>query len=303
MLKSKHSGWTWEMKRTPYGGGGSFLSSIDPGKAISSVGNAFDKNITQPIGHGLAQTDKFMTNLTPYGWALPAAILAAYFTAGGSLAAEGAIEGGALAAGEIGATEGATALATEAATTAGSEAFANGIAAGMSEAEATAAANAAADASLASSTGLEAGTGLDALVPSSGEAINPATGVPWEETGSGLSGNGAQLTSEEFAKQAGINEVTAKDIFTNASRAKSLANLLNPSGGKPTAQQFAQFQQSNQPIQEQFGGLYRMNQNPFAQTQQAASIQNPLARTQDFLAQLAQEGKPTPTLADLVRTA
>jgi hypothetical protein len=79
--------------------------------------------------------------------------------------------------------------------------------------------------------------------------------------------------------------------------------LVNPSGGRPNAQQISQFQQANQPVQEQFGGLYKMNQNPFAQTQQPTSIQNPLGKTQDFLAQLAQEGKPTPTLADLVRNA
>ena len=31
MLKSKHSGWTWDLKRTPFGGGGGIVSAItDP---------------------------------------------------------------------------------------------------------------------------------------------------------------------------------------------------------------------------------------------------------------------------------
>jgi hypothetical protein len=140
-------------------------------------------------------------------------------------------------------------------------------------------------------------------VDATGALVNPATGLAWEATGSGLAGNGAQLTAAEFASQAGLSEVTAKDILSNANRVKSLANLLNPSGGKPSTQQSALFQQANQPAQEQFGGLYRMNQNPFAQTQQPTSTQAPMGKTQDFLAQLSEESKPMPTLADLLRNA
>ena len=140
-------------------------------------------------------------------------------------------------------------------------------------------------------------------VDATGALVNPATGLAWEATGSGLAGNGAQLTAAEFASQAGAGGLTAGDVLTNASRLQKLANMVSPSGGKPTAQQFGQFQQANQPVQEQSGGLYRMNQNPFAQSQQPTSIQAPMSKTQDFLAQLAEEGKPMPTLADLVRTA
>lgn len=180
MIKSKHSGWTWDLRRTPFGGGGGIIDSVSNAvdtvfspvtSAIVDAGNFIDKSVTQPVGHAFAQADKFMTNLTPYGWALPAAIVAAYFTGGGSLAAEGAAEAGAAGVAEAGATtvatEAATTAATEAATTAGSEAFANAVASGMSEAEATAAANAAADASLASSAGVEPGVGLNALGNSS----------------------------------------------------------------------------------------------------------------------------------------
>jgi hypothetical protein len=139
-------------------------------------------------------------------------------------------------------------------------------------------------------------------VDAAGALVNPATGLAWEATGSGLAGSGAQLTAAEFASQAG-SSLTAGDVLKNASRAKKLADMLSPSGGKPNQQQFAQFQQANQPAQEQFGGLYRMNQNPFAQTQQPTSLQAPMAKTPDFLAELSEEGKTQPTLADLLRNA
>jgi hypothetical protein len=146
--------------------------------------------------------------------------------------------------------------------------------------------------------------GLPAVDASTGAFINPATGLAWEATGSGLAGNGVQLTAAEFASQAGVGELTAKEILSNASRAKQLAQMISGgSAAKPSAQQFAQFQQANQPVQEQFGGLYKMNQNPFAKTEQPTSVQNPFGKTQDFLTQLAEESKTTPTLADLLRNA
>jgi hypothetical protein len=301
MLKSKHSGWTWEMKRTPYGGAGKFLSSVDPSQ---SIGNAFASVDPGPaVGQGLAETDKFVGNVIPGGWGTIGTAVATYF--GGPLGAafaqgvEGVAKGEdwdktladmgkaaalAYAGGQL--AEGLNFSGGEQiATDSGKEAFFQSLSEGASGADA-----------------VNAGLAAD-LAASSSSAINPATGVPWEETGSGLAGNGAQLTPEEFAKQAGISEVTAKDVLKNANRARQLANLINPSGGNPNAQQISQFQQANQPVQEQFGGLYRMNQNPFAQSQQATSVQNPLAKTQDFLAQLSEEGKTQPTLADLLRNA
>ena len=72
MFKSKHSGWTWDLKRTPFGGGNPLdsvsnalgtdgsgggalgaLASIDPGPAI---------------GSGLASIDKAVNNNIPGGW-------------------------------------------------------------------------------------------------------------------------------------------------------------------------------------------------------------------------------------------
>ena len=72
MFKSKHCGWTWELRRTPFGGGNPLdsvsnalgtdgsgggalgaLASIDPGPAI---------------GSGLASIDKAVNNNIPGGW-------------------------------------------------------------------------------------------------------------------------------------------------------------------------------------------------------------------------------------------
>jgi len=201
MFKSKHSGWTWDLKRTPFGGGGDIfrgignaLASIDPGPSIGSVLASVDPG--PAIGEGLASADKFMTNLTPYGWALPAALVAAYFTGGGSLGADAAVEGGAMAAGEA------------AATTAGETAFSEAIASGASEEAATAAANSAAESSLASSTGVSGGTGLTGgaggstgllsggttsglTIPSgAGIAVDPAIAAG---SGAGIGGTGAAV--------------------------------------------------------------------------------------------------------------
>jgi hypothetical protein len=228
------------------------------------------------IGQGLAEADTFVNREIPGGWTLPAVIAAAYAT--------GYIDPS-LFASEAAATAGAEAGAGAISTEAGSTAFFDALASGASSTEA-----------------VNAGLAADAALGNAA-LINPATGLSWEATGSGLAGNGVQLTPAEFAAQAGTGGLTASDALTNANRVRQLANLVNPSGGRPNAQQISQFQQANQPVQEQFGGLYKMNQNPFAQTQQATSIQNPLGKTQDFLAQLAQEGKTQPTLADLLRTA
>lgn len=253
MIKSKHSGWTYGLQRTPFKGGG-ILESVGNaiGGAFSSVGNAIgdvgvfiDKSVTQPVGKGFAQADKFMTNLTPYGWALPAAIVAAYFTAGGSLAAEGAAEGAALAAGEIGATEGATGLAVETATTAGSEAFANGIAAGMSEAEATAAANAAADASLASSAGVESGAGLEAL-GNSGIGLNAGntSGIAATQSAAGLGGSGTGIIEGLAPTSVGMGGTAGAGSLAGIAGSETAAGL-GALGTGLTAEQLAAYEAAN----------------------------------------------------------
>ena len=114
MFKSKHSGWTWDLKRTPFGGGSSFTSWTEPiTNAVSSIagtdgsgqgalgtinntikaagsGNPFDVISvglgTDGSGTGtlgeLATLDKAVHNTVPGGWPMVAAIAATIASAG-----------------------------------------------------------------------------------------------------------------------------------------------------------------------------------------------------------------------------
>jgi hypothetical protein len=79
------------------------------------------------------------------------------------------------------------------------------------------------------------------------------------------------------AADAAAQGISAKDVLSNANRLKNIAKMLTGSETSkiygrnvPTANQFSAYQQMAQPIQEQFGGYYQMNQNPF-------TFANPLA--------------------------
>jgi hypothetical protein len=84
MLRSKHSGWTWEGKRTPFGGGGGIISDIgnavsDVGSAVSNavsdVGNTIQNNVITPISNAGVSIDQAVNQL-PGGWLAPAAVTA-----------------------------------------------------------------------------------------------------------------------------------------------------------------------------------------------------------------------------------
>jgi len=117
------------------GGGGGILG------AVSDVGEAIDKNITQPIGQGLAEVDKFVGREIPGGWVtvgLTAAGTAAYIAAADAAVAAGLSTTEAAAAGS------AAAQAAEAAALLDAAALAEGgVTAGMAA---------------AANTGLPAGT-------------------------------------------------------------------------------------------------------------------------------------------------
>lgn len=130
-----------------------------------------------------------------------------------------------------------------------------------------------------------------------------AAGPTYAELGyTGLNQNEAIALADAAAKQG----ISFGDAYKAYSRTKQLGNLLNSAAGMSSSGKTINPQalaSALQTPQEQFGGLYRMNQNPFAQTQQPTTVQNPFGKTQDFLAQLAEESKPEPTLADLLRNA
>lgn len=115
-----------------------------------------------------------------------------------------------------------------------------------------------------------------------------------------------QAEAIALADAAAAKGISVSDAYKAYNRAKQVGNLLsgnkNATGASGINPNTLATALKSQPA-EQFGGLYRMNQNPFAQTQQPTSVQNPFGKTQDFLAQLSKESKTEPTLADLLRNA
>jgi hypothetical protein len=105
------------------GGGGGILgglADIDPGPAIGKLGESIDKSVTQPIGKGLSELDKFVGREIPGGWTTvgaAAAIVAApyvapYLSAGTAGAGAGGSVGGISAGGAFVPTAGSAASFT-----------------------------------------------------------------------------------------------------------------------------------------------------------------------------------------------
>lgn len=193
----------------------------------------FLDNIWQGIGNIGADTDKFMKREMPFdsGWGAPAAAVAAYFGGPAVMSAMG--EG----AGSLGAAEGAGAAGGESVLGAG----------GMN--------------GLLDTLGVSGG---GEFMPTAGNSfdlnfLNPSTGMPWSETGSGLTGNGfSGYTPQE---QAGldnlINQQSAKYPMDGTATSKpSFQQLLGKqlmSGGLGNSMggQRAGYQHQEQPVQRQ----------------------------------------------------
>ncbi len=316
-LKSKHSGWTWELKRTPFGGGGGIVSAItDP--ISSALGT--DGGGGGLLG-GLAGLDKFVGNEIPGGWATVGAL-----GAGGA----GLVFAPEIAAGleAAGLTDAASSLTPEMVNFANASADpigTIGAISGMSPEEFAAATQVIGDAGSAS--GLTAGEDLAQLMASHPDlsaqqlqdimSINYGADPTVAADAANLAANGydagtinqvlsysyspTELSGtgiDSLALDSSAASVNAKDVLKNVNRARQLANLLNSAGGVgggkvkasaiPTANDWlknAAQVATNQPAQQQFGGLYEMNKNPF-------TFQNPTA-------QLLAGGNKTPSGLDV----
>ena len=182
-LKSKHSGWTWDLKRTPFGGGSSWNPVNLVSDAVSSVGDALASIDPGPaIGSGLAEADKFVNREIPGGWTLPAALAAAYAT--------GYIDP-TLFASEAAATEAAAAGAGSIATEAGQTAFFEALASGATSAEAVQAASIVEAAASAGLSGSALTPDMIAYANASADPIGSINAI-------------AGLTPEEFASYTQI---------------------------------------------------------------------------------------------------
>lgn len=289
-----------EPEKSGGGGLGGFLASIDPSRAISK---------------GLTEVDTTVNREIPGGWALPAIITAAYLTgyvdpsllAAEGAAAAGAAEGAAVAGGAVGAGAGAGGALTTAEILA-SSGFVPAAGSGASFAIAPGTYGVAAGLGGAAAGGVGAGSYLtpELMGPTYGElgltgVEGGFAGPTYGEMGfTGLNQGQAIAQADAAAQLAQLKDYasTAKDAYSNVNRAKNIANALT--GGKSS-------QQSINPSalaslltspQEQFGGLYRMNEKPFLSTQQTASlspdsynvsgqnINSPIAPTNQLLANL-----------------
>jgi hypothetical protein len=263
LFKSKHSGWTWDLKRTPFGGGGGFISAItDPissalgtdGGGGGLLGGLASIDPGPMLGGTLAGLDKFVGNEIPGGWATV-----------GALGAGGA---GLVFAPEIAAAIESAGLSSEAASlTPEMVNFANASAdpigtisaiSGMTPEEFAAATKVIGDAGAASS--LTAGEDLAQLMASHPDlsaqqlqdimAINYGADPTVAADAANLAANGYDANTinqvlsysysptelsgtgiDSLALDSSTAGLNAKDVLTNVNRARQLANLLNSAGG------------------------------------------------------------------------
>ena len=288
MFKSKHSGWTWDLKRTPFGhnnpisaitdtishaigtdgsGGGLLgeLASIDPGPAI---------------GSGLAELDKGV-NQIPGGW----------YTVGG-LAAGGT---GLYFAPEIAAAAG-IGEGTTITSAAGQQAFFDALANGAASTEAINA-GVAADALAGGAADIGLGTNAPLQGPTYGEL--GVTGIPeggagptYGEMGyTGLNQGQAISAADNAAnlQQAKDALSTANDVRKGVNTANNLAKLLSQGAGSGLSNSLGQLAKGANPQGQALTSLVRGNTNPFAYTAQQP-IQNAKPLDLASLANLLKQG-------------
>lgn len=309
MFKSKHSGWTWELRRTPFGGGSSWspadpfrgagdaLASIDPGPAIGSAGASIDKTVNDNIPGGWITVG----GLAAGGLAL------AYAPEVMALAAETGVEP-AVASAQLGipavdvATGEAIPLATT--TTAGADAILSApdvaVNLGATGGGTVGSLNAALSAAGATGSGMSAalapgtilGTGLEgggAIGSSYAAGANglPATdffgnyipassintgGVPSTVTGTGI-------TSDTLN--------TLNNVKKGTDAANQLSKLLSQGAGSGLSNSLGKLAAGASP--ESLPNLVRGNQNPFAYTAQQP-IQNAQPMDLSSLSKLLKQG-------------
>lgn len=278
MFKSKHSGWTWDLKRTPFGGGGGgFISSItDP--ISSALGT--DGGNGGLLG-GLAQLDKGV-NQIPGGWitvgGLAAGGLALAYAPEVMALAESAGMTPAAASETLGipAVDAATGATVPLATT--STAGADAI---LAAPDVTA--------SLGATGGGTVGS-LNAALPAAGAPAGTSIGMsgalaPGTILGTGAAGGGAIGSS--YA--AGANGLPATDFFGNYVPASSintggvpntiagttgtttnsdLLKLLKQGAGSGLSSSLGKLAAGQNASASALPNLVRGNQSPFAYTAQ-----------------------------------
>ena len=287
MFKSKHSGWTWELKRTPFGGGGgNFFASIDPVEALKGAANS------------VADASQNAVDWTSEnGWMLPIALVggayaagemvgeAAVAGAGGATAADGTV----FAAGELvpaGTTlaEGTAIGAGEGALTTGEIASSGGFTpvGGASFGIEPGAAYTTGVGGAAAGGGGGADIGLGTNAPLQGPTYGElgVTGVPeggmgptYAEMGNtGLNTEQAISAADTAARNSQIIEglKTANQVRQGVGAVNTLSKLLSSGsqfGGSQLAGAAQNFATGQTGVPMAMPALIRGNQNPFVMTQ------------------------------------
>jgi hypothetical protein len=138
-----------------------------------------------------------------------------------------------------------------------------------------------------------AGSGASFSLPAATAGTGGLMGPTYGELGvTGVEGGLAGPTYAELgytglnnaeaiaAADAASKSFSAKDFLSKANQANKLAKLLTQSGSQTGRNMMPQNlgfgnQMVQQPMLEQFGGLYRMNQNPFTFATQGQSVASP----------------------------
>lgn len=238
------------------GGGGGALGAIeDVGKGIGKIGESIDKGITQPIGKGLVELDKFVGKEIPGGWTtvgLAAAAVAApyampYLTSAGTTSAAGLAGGGAFvpAAGSgavftLPAVEAGVVAATSAgiASEAGQAAFFDALATGASGSEAVSAGLAAESIAAPAALTTEQILGSTGFTPTQGSsfAVDPTAAYTTASTGAPVYdfSEPVDITPGGNTVPAGTSaeEMAAYDITQKTAGEEALAKY----GGMSTVQ-------------------------------------------------------------------
>jgi len=277
MFKSKHSGWTYDLKRTPFGGGGGIgnafglgdaLASIDPGPAIGSAGASLDKTVNDNI---------------PGGWITVGALAAgglalAYAPEVMALAAESGIEP-AVAAEQLGipAVDVATGEAVPLATTAtpGADAvlgsssnIANLTPAGAGNFGSIVAPSANA---VTNGAGLTGAMGVGTMVGDG--TLGTTIGQTYMSAAPGqfaldASGSAIPAGASGIAGTVPSSGMSASDVLNNAKKAKNLSDLLKQGAASGLSNSLGQLAQGANPQGQALSAVVRGNQNPFTFTPQ-----------------------------------
>jgi len=288
-IKSKHSGWTHELRRTPFGGGG--------GDIVSGIGDAFS-SVGDVVDDALVGLDKTVGEAIPGGWTTVGAAALAAATMGGSLGATGALEAGAVASADATAAGLGFSSAAEAISAGAISAEALGLPAAVTAADLASVAGSASAgwAGLGLEAGVAGGVAADAASMFSPEMIAAANA---SSDPIGMLSSMSGMTAQEVAAAVGPGAQTSTlgNILGYAKTAAPIVGGISKLMGGYQAIQAGKQVNPNQadpfsPYRSQYAGqLQNLMNNPNSVTQTPGYQFNLAQGLQGLQAQQAAQGR------------